>query len=86
MKMEEYAVYVLKSLSSEKHYVGYTSNLITRFQSHNSLGKKGFTTRYRPWEVIHVEVYTTKRQAMNREKYLKSGHGREWMKKNIDNY
>ena len=84
--MVEYVVYILKSLSSDKHYVGYTQNLISRFKSHNELGKKGFTTRYRPWQVIYVEFYTTKKQAMNREKFLKSGKGREWMKENISDY
>ena len=84
--MKEYVVYILKSLSSQKHYVGYTSNLISRFNSHNFLGKKGYTTRYRPWRVIHVEFYVTKKEAIFREKFLKSGKGREWMKENISDY
>ena len=84
--LNEYVVYILKSLSSDKHYVGFTENLISRFKSHNELSTKGYTIRYRPWEVIHVEIYATKKQAMNREKFLKSGKGREWMKNNIDDY
>ena len=80
--MKEYVVYILKSLSSDKHYVGYSENLIARFKSHNELSTKGYTTRYRPWRVIYVEIYATKKQAMNREKFLKSGKGREWMKCN----
>ena len=76
--MKEYVVYPLKSLSSDKHYVGFTENLISRFRSHNQLSTKGYTKRYRPWEVIYLEIYTTKKQAMNREKFLKSGKGREW--------
>ncbi|MBZ9628822.1 GIY-YIG nuclease family protein [Psychroflexus sp. CAK1W] len=82
----EFAVYILKSLSYDRHYVGLTQNLISRFKSHNSLGKKGFTTRYRPWFVIWVEFYTTKAEAMSREKFLKSGKGREWMQNHIDDY
>ena len=84
--MSEFVVYVLKSISSAKHYVGYTTNLILRFKSHNTLGKKGFTTRYRPWSVIYVEFYLTKSEAIAREKFLKTGKGREWMKTHIDNY
>jgi putative endonuclease len=84
--MQEYVVYVLKSLSSNRHYVGYTSNLISRFKSHNFLGKKGYTTRYRPWFVVHVEFFSIKKEAMLREKFLKSGKGREWMKNNITKY
>jgi putative endonuclease len=84
--MNEYVVYLLKSLTAGKHYIGYTQNLISRFKSHNELGKKGFTVRYRPWHVIHVEIFNTKKEAMNREKFLKSGKGREWMKENILGY
>ena len=84
--LNEYVVYILKSLSSDKHYVGFTENLISRFKSHNELSTKGYTIRYRPWEVIHVEIHATKKQAMNREKFLKSGKGREWMINNIDDY
>ncbi|PKG42687.1 GIY-YIG nuclease family protein [Psychroflexus sp. MES1-P1E] len=84
--MKKFAVYVLKSLSSEKHYVGYTQNLMTRFRSHNALGKKGFTTRHQPWFVIRVKFYETKCEAMTREKFLKSGRSREWMQNYIDDY
>ena len=84
--MKEYVVYILISLSADKHYVGYTSNLISRFESHNKLGRKGFTVRYRPWHVLRVEFFNTKTEAIKREKFLKSGRGREWMKENISNY
>ena len=82
----EFVIYIFKSLSSDKHYVGYTQNLISRFKSHNDLGKKGFTTRYRPWFVIHVEFYKSKGEAIHREKFLKTGKGRDWMRNNISEY
>ncbi|OUL60254.1 GIY-YIG nuclease family protein [Flavobacterium sp. AJR] len=36
--------------------------------------------KFRPWEVIHVEFFSSKSEAMKREKYLKSGIGREFIK------
>ncbi|MEB2782968.1 hypothetical protein U3A58_21495 [Algoriphagus sp. C2-6-M1] len=39
--------------------------------------------RYRPWIVIYVEFFQLKKDAMKREKELKSGKGREWLKQNI---
>ena len=60
-----------------------TSNLIQRFISHNYLGKKGYTKKYRPWNVLHVEFFKTKSEAQNRELFLKSGHGRAWVKNKI---
>ena len=79
----EFVVYILFSDSFEIHYTGFTSDLISRFHSHNQFSKKGFTVRYRPWKVIHVEFFEKKPEAMKREKYLKSGKGRNWIKNHL---
>ncbi|MGV8915688.1 MAG: GIY-YIG nuclease family protein [Kaistella sp.] len=79
----EFVVYILYSKTHQKRYVGFTSDLISRFHSHNTFSKKGFTIRYRPWEVIHVEFFSLKKDAMEREKYLKSGAGRDWLQRNV---
>ncbi|MFG4002835.1 GIY-YIG nuclease family protein [Flavobacterium aquidurense] len=81
--MEEFVVYILFSERFNKNYTGYTSNLIERFKSHNLLETKGYTLKFRPWEVIYVEFYNSKSEAMKREKYLKTGIGREFIKKLI---
>ncbi len=75
-----YTVYVLFSEKHDKHYVGFTTDLAERFLSHNHLSSKGWTARYRPWEIIHTEEFTTKTEAMDREKWLKSGIGRAFTK------
>jgi putative endonuclease len=80
---EEFVVYVLFSRKFDRTYTGYTSNLIERFKSHNLLGKKGFTIRYRPWFVVLVEFYKTKSEAMKRESFLKSGKGRAWVRNEV---
>jgi len=76
----EYAVYILYSKIYDKIYVGFTSDIINRFHSHNSLSKKGWTEKYRPWEVIYCEFYEDKRKAMNREYQLKGAKAREWIR------
>jgi putative endonuclease len=78
-----FTVYVLYSYSSGKFYTGFSSDFITRFKFHNYKSTKGFTTRYRPWYCIHVEFFEEKALAMKREKELKSGKGRDWVKKEI---
>ena len=75
-----YTVYVLYSIKFDKIYIGYTSNLKQRILSHNYLGKKGYTIRYRPWTVVHIEQFQTKSEAMKREKHLKSGQGRQFIR------
>ncbi|MBA0884638.1 GIY-YIG nuclease family protein [Flavobacterium undicola] len=83
--MEEFVVYILYSEKFNKNYTGFTSNLIERFKSHNHLSNKGYTLKFRPWIVIHVEFFDSKTEAMNREKHLKTGIGREFIKNIIQN-
>ena len=74
-----YTVYILYSEKFDKIYIGLTQNLEQRIISHNELGKKGWTIHFRPWKLIHKEEYETKSEAILRERYLKSGKGREWL-------
>lgn len=78
-----YTVYVLFSESTRKTYIGMTSDLLNRFKSHNELGTKGYTKNYRPWKVIHIEYFTSKSEALVRERQLKSGNGRGFIKERI---
>ena len=79
-----FVVYVLYSSKFDKIYIGYTSGLIARFKSHNELGK-GWTKRFRPWKVVHIEFFDVKSEAMKREKNLKGGKGREFIRTQIIN-
>ena len=72
-------VYVLYSKSYDKIYIGFTSNLEQRLLSHNELGKKGWTIKFRPWQLIHIEVFQFKQDAMKREKQLKTATGRNFI-------
>ena len=83
--MEDFVVYILYSETFNKNYTGFTSNLIERFKSHNHLGTKGYTVKFRPWMVIYVEFFSSKAEAMKREKYLKTGIGREFIQNLINN-
>lgn len=69
--------YVLFSPNHQKIYIGYTSDLDARFKSHNELATKGYTVKYRPGIILFAEEFTTKSDAMKREKSLKAGKGRE---------
>ena len=74
-----FTVYVLYSQSYKKIYVGYTSNLEERFKSHNEVATKGWAIKFRPWEIVHSEIFEIKADAMRREKELKSAKGRVWI-------
>jgi putative endonuclease len=75
-----FITYVLYSAKFNKLYIGYTNDLISRFNSHNFLAKTGYTVRYRPWEVIHIEYFESKTGALKREKELKSSRGRAFIR------
>jgi putative endonuclease len=83
--MEEFVVYILYSAKFNQNYTGFTSNLIERFKSHNLLATKGHTIKYRPWTVIHVEFFSSKKEAIKRENYLKTSIGRDFIKNLIHN-
>lgn len=75
-----YKVYAIKSKIRNYIYVGMTSNLEERIQRHNS-GREKTTRAFRPFELIYSEDQPTREEARKREKYLKSGVGKEFLKK-----
>ena len=69
-------VYVLRSLKTGEFYKGLTSDLDQRLKDHES--GKTRSTKYRlPFELVYVEICSDRKDARIREKYLKSGIGRE---------
>lgn len=77
-------LYVLHSIKSGRSYIGIAEDQFSRLEKHNS-GSVRSTKGYRPWELIHVEEYNTKREARLRELELKrSGYKREQLFKKIE--
>ena len=79
-----YFVYVLKSNTKNYIYVGLTNNVERRVGQHQN-GKEKTTRFYRPFLLVHKESFSTRIEARQREKYLKSGIGKEWIKRIILN-
>ena len=74
-----FSVYVLRSLVTGRLYTGYTSDLSHRLAQHNH-GITKSTQHDGPWELVHTEHFATRSEAMRRERYLKTGKGREEIK------
>ena len=75
-----YFIYVLRSLRTGRHYTGFAEDPMQRLGQHN----KGITksTKNRgPWELVYQETFETRAAAMRRERFLKSGQGREELKR-----
>jgi putative endonuclease len=60
-------------------YVGLTENLDRRIGEHQS-GRNKTTRPYRPFRLILSEQHASRAEARDREKYLKTGGGKEYLK------
>ncbi|MFD2568633.1 GIY-YIG nuclease family protein [Pseudotenacibaculum haliotis] len=72
-------VYVLYSEKFSRTYTGFTNNLERRLKEHNAKRNKS-TKAFVPWSIIYKEEVETRVLAREREKYLKSGIGRDFIK------
>lgn len=83
--MKFYYIYVLKSGKDNNFYTGYTEDLKSRFEQH----KKGLvvSTKYRrPLKLIYSEACLSKKDAMHREKYLKTYNGKLFLRNRLKSY
>ncbi|MBI3139487.1 MAG: GIY-YIG nuclease family protein [Sphingobacteriales bacterium] len=75
-----YYVYVIRSEVDGRFYVGISENPEKRLGQHNK-GMKFSTKGYRPWKLFFTEEFESRMEARNREVYLKSGVGKEFIKR-----
>ena len=80
-----YKVYVIYSKKAGKYYTGQTEDLKRRLNEHNegTLGK--YTKNKGPWELLYFEEFKTREEALRREKYLKTGAGRDFVQSKLKN-
>ncbi len=78
-----YHVYVLRSLKNGKRYVGLTSQDVQRRFYQHQHGTDIWTRHNGPFELVHAEPFTDRASAQRRERFLKSGHGREFLKERV---
>ena len=78
----EYFVYVLKSEIDGRLYKGQTNKIDKRIIEHNS-GKTKSTKGFKPWKLVYLESFKTRDEAVIREKFFKTGSGREFLKEKI---
>lgn len=62
-------------------YIGYTQDLQKRWRAHCDGTGSDHTKKHKPIKVIHYEKYLTREEAVYREKGLKTGFGRKWLKR-----
>jgi putative endonuclease len=77
-----YYVYVMQSKKDKQLYTGFTRDLQNRLQEHNE-GRVSSTKERVPFELIYYEACLDEQDALAREKYLKSGMGKRYLKNRL---
>ena len=78
-------VYLLHSKKDNGFYIGYSTDLKRRLSEHRR--GASFATKSRgPWKLIYYEAYTEREDAEGREKFLKSGAGRRFLRTQLRHY
>ena len=80
-----YYVYVLQSEKDGNFYVGYTSDLQRRLTLHNK-GQVAATKQRRPFKLVYYEACFHQKDALHREKYLKTTYGKRYIKNRLSQY
>ena len=81
-----FTVYIIEN-EKKKRYTGHTDNIDDRLNRHNGL-LKSKTTSYTKrigghWSIVYSEEFNTRKEAFKREKFLKSGIGRKFLKEHL---
>ena len=64
-------VYILYSSKFDKYYIGQSADPQRRLYYHNTI-EKGFTSRYRPWDLVYTRGCETQREAREFEQKIKA--------------
>jgi len=75
----------LQGIQDQNFYVGFTKDLKLRFEQHNK-GQVESTKQRRPFNLIYYEASLDKADAIKREKYLKTSHGKMFIKRRLKSY
>jgi putative endonuclease len=80
-----YYVYALYGKQQNKFYIGKTNDLKRRINEHKS-GKTQTTERLLDWKLVYYEVCISRKDADERERQLKTGFGRGYLRKRLKNF
>ena len=73
-----FSVYIIYSLKLDKYYICYTIDLVKRLQEHNA-GISSFTAKATDWVLKYQEEYSSREEAMKREREIKGKKSRKYI-------
>ncbi len=78
-----YKVFVLYSYLHDKIFVGYTDSLTDYMITMNVMESDNPLYEYRPWTLVHMELFISEEEAMIREGFLKQEMGQDYIRREI---
>ena len=78
-------IYIIQNKKDGRWYTGFTNDLRKRFNEHNN-NKVVSTNNKCPFELIYYEACFNKYDALAREKYLKTGMGKRYLKNRLKRF
>ena len=75
---QQYSTYIIKSQKDKSYYIGYSADCERRLLKHNT-SKSGYTSTKKPWELVFVRAFSTKREAIQFEKNIKAQKSRSYI-------
>ncbi len=85
-----FTIYIIYNINKGKTYVGYTSDLEKRLLRHNGFlknKKSSYTSKNKGfWRLIYFEKYNSRQEVFKREKWFKTGIGRDFIKRNLGDW
>lgn len=79
-------VYLLECAIDRSWYIGYSANLKQRVERHQKGNDARTTSRKKDWKLVYHETYIDKQDAKGRERFLKSGSGYRFLKKQLAHF
>jgi putative endonuclease len=73
-----YTLYILHSKTIDRYYIGYTNDIVRRLKEHNRIKSK-FTDIGIPWVLVYSECFSSKKEAMQRERYIKGRKSKKFI-------
>jgi putative endonuclease len=83
-ELMEYYVYVIQSDLDSSFYIGSSADPYSRLEKHNR-PHKGYTARKQPWSLKYFEKFSSKKEALLRERFLKAQKSKQFLIKLIQN-
>ena len=83
--MKKYYTYIIQSEADDSFYIGQTEDVHLRLNQHNN-GLSGYTSKKTPWKLVYFEEFTSRKEAISRERFLKKQRNRKFYETLIQNW